>query len=458
MTGPGSPGTGRGAVVEGSWSAGLFRDGAWAPTRALGRAGLIVGVCVLVAVVFGRLDLVVVAAPFALGTAWALRRRPTIAPQVSVAVTTESVAEGEEFELLLSVSNPNPMRLDIAVARLQYSPWLTVKHGDRPFATDLAPAEPTELPLTGTALRWGYQKVGPASVYAVACDALLISGRDVSEPVRVRVHPQRPLFRADEDVPVSSALVGVHRSRRPGEGGELAGVRRYSPGDKLRRVDWRVTLRTNEPFVAHTLSDRDAEVVVLLDVLVEAGRSGGIRGTASVVDTTVRAAAGIAEHYLRQGDRVSLLEYSGHPRQLRASSGRAHLHLMTEWLLATRATGGAGDPPAFGISPHLIPGSALVVVLSPLLSPRSVEMIATLAQAGRVVLVVDTLGQLVEQPLGTTQWTVLAQWLWRMERTLLIGQLREVGVPVAPWAGPGTLDAMLRDMTQIARAPRIGVR
>ncbi len=445
-------------TAEGSWSAGLFKEGAWAPTRALGRAVLVIGVCVMVAVVIGRLDLIALAAPFAIGTAWSLRRRPTIAPTVRVDLTDEAAAEGDEFGVVVTVSNPNPIRLDVAVARLDVSPWLTIRHGDRPYATDLAPGQPTQVELTGTALRWGHQGVGPASVYAVACDGLLLSGRDVAESVSLRVHPQRPAFRADDEMPVSSALVGVHRSRRPGQGGELDGVRRYSPGDRLRRVDWRITLRTNEPYVVQTLSDRDAEVVVLLDVLREAGRSGGIHGTASVVDTCVRAAAGIAEHYMRQGDRVSLLEYSGHPRHLPASSGRKHLQLMVEWLLATRATEGAGDPPAFGISPHLVPSAALVVVLSPLLSPRSAEMIATLAQAGRTVLVVDTLGQLGRAAPRSTQWTIVAHQLWWVERAMLIGQLREAGVPVAPWAGAGTLDAMLRDMTQIAKAPRVGVR
>jgi uncharacterized protein (DUF58 family) len=249
----------------------------------------------------------------------------------------------------------------------------------------------------------------------------------------------------------------VHRSRLIGEGGELVGIRRYAPGDRLRRIDWRVTLRTNEPYVAQTLSDRDAEVVILLDVLKEAGVSGGIRGTASVVDTSVRAAAGIAEHYLRRGDRVSMVEYSGHPRHLRSSSGRMQLQLVTEWLMATRATAGSGDPPVFGISPHLIPTAALVVVLSPLLSTRSVEMVATLAQAGRTVLVIDTLGQLADR-LKSPEWTVLGHRLWRLERAILIGQLVEAGVPVSPWVGAGTLDAMLRDMTRAAHAPRIGVR
>jgi uncharacterized protein (DUF58 family) len=448
----------RPAEVETSWSASLFAGVQWTPTRALGRSLVVIGVTLLFAVVLGRLDLIVIASPFALGTAWALRKRPQTAPTVALAVSEDSTAEGEPFTVTLTVDNPNPTRLDIAVARLAYGPWLDVKHGDRPFATDLAAGQPTEVTLTGTALRWGHQHVGPAVVFAVAADGLLLSGRNAADAASLRVHPQRPVFRAGDDMPVSSALVGVHRSRRTGQGGELVGIRRYAPGDRLRRIDWRVTLRTNEPHVAQTLSDRDAEVVILLDVLKEAGRSGGIRGTASVVDITVRAAASIAEHYLRLGDRVSMLEYSGHPRQLRPAAGRRQLQMVTEWLMATRATGGAGDPPGFGLSPHLVADQALVVVLSPLLTPYSIETIAGFAQSGRPVLVVDTLGDRAERSAISTEWTVVAHRLWRLERATLIGQLVEAGVPVRPWAGSGTLDEMLRDMTQMARAPRIGVR
>ena len=48
----------------------------WVPTRALGRAIVVAGVLLLLAAVSGRVDLVVLAAPFALGTALSLRRRP----------------------------------------------------------------------------------------------------------------------------------------------------------------------------------------------------------------------------------------------------------------------------------------------------------------------------------------------------------------------------------------------
>jgi uncharacterized protein (DUF58 family) len=259
-------------------------------------------------------------------------------------------------------------------------------------------------------------------------------------------------------MPRSSALVGVHRSLRPGEGGELAGIRRFGPGDRLRRVDWRVTLRTGELHVAQMLSDRDAEVVVLLDVLHEAGMSGGVRGTPSVVDTTVRAAAAISEHYLRQGDRVGLVEFSGAPRYLRVAAGRRHLRTALDWLLETRAGRSAERAPVFGIETGLIPNGALVIVLTPLIGPQSTEMIATLARAGRWVVAVDTLGDLARRRLPGARWTDAAQRLWWLERENLIGLLREAGVPVTAWAGTGSLDQVLHEMARMAAAPRLGVR
>jgi uncharacterized protein (DUF58 family) len=416
---------------------------------------LLTGVLVLLAVLLGRADLVALAVPIALGAAWGLRDRPSQTPRLELVVPPDPVAEGGEVAVGIRVGNPNREPMDLVVVRVQRSRWVGLRGGDSPIALNPSPRRITHVNRTGVALRWGYHEVGPATAYGVGCDALLISSATVAAPVGLRVHPLMPPFRAEDAMPRATALVGSHRSRRPGEGGELAGVRRYGPGDRLRRVDWRVTLRTNELHVAHTLSDRDASVVVLLDVLHEAGRSGGVHGTASVVDTTVRASAAITEYYLRQGDRVGLLEYSGHPRHLRAASGRRQLQTALEWLLRTRATAGSEDPPAFDLDPHLIPDSALVVVLTPLLGNQSADMIATLARAGRVVVAVDTLGALADRTFVGSQWTVLARQLWHLERENTIGALREIGVPVTAWVGAGSLDQVLRDMTVMAAAPRI---
>jgi hypothetical protein len=41
-----------------------------------------------------------------------------------------------------------------------------------------------------------------------------------------------------------------------------------------------------------------------------------------------------------------------------------------------------------------------------------------------------------------------------VERENVLGRLREHGVPVVAWAGAGSLDLVLRDVSRLASAPR----
>ncbi|MFJ6195232.1 DUF58 domain-containing protein [Micromonospora sp. NPDC092111] len=444
----------------------------WAPTWALGRAVLLTGLLLIAAVLFGRVDLVVLAAPFALGTAYALRRRPTAAPQLDIVADDAQLVEGGALSGTVVVGNPDTVSYDVAVVRTRISPWLRVRRAgfggtgvdvsrsggaDRPFVTSIPTGTAVDLELAGSALRWGRHPIGPAGARVAAADGLLLSRAVITEPVRMRVYPKTEPFEAVEAMPRAAGLVGAHHSRRPGEGGELAGVRVFGPGDRLRRIDWRVSLRARQLHVAATLSDRDAEVVVLLDVLAEAGRSGGVGGAASVLDTTVRAAAAIAEHYLHRGDRVSMLEYGPAARRLRPATGRRQYLTVLEWLLDVRAESSPHEPYDQVFGPQLLSADALVVVLTPLLDERSAQMLARLARGGRFVVAVDTLPADLSPP-GDRGWAPVAYRLWRLDRDTMIAQLREHGVPVVGWAGAGSLDQVLRDVARLATAPRVGAR
>ncbi|WP_433316036.1 DUF58 domain-containing protein [Micromonospora sp. CA-269861] len=459
----------------------------WAPTPALGRAVLLAGLLLVAGVLLGRVDLIVLAAPFALGTAYALRRRPTALPQVWITQDDGGpLVEGGDVAAAVSVGNPDTVDYDLVVMRSRVSPWLRIDRAgfageeavgdgapsavpatgapapgrsaaDRPFVTSVPIGEAVDLELAGRALRWGRHPIGPAGARVATAGGLLVSRAVITEPVRVRVYPRTEPFEAVEAMPRAAGLVGAHHSRRPGEGGELAGVRVFAPGDRLRRIDWRVSLRARQLHVAATLSDRDAEVVVLLDVLAEAGRSGGVDGAASVLDTTVRATAAIAEHYLHRGDRVSLLEYGPAARRLRPAAGRRQYLTVLEWLLDVRVHASAHEPYDQVFGPQLLSSDALVVVLTPLLDERSAQMLARLARGGRFVVAVDTLPTDLASPKDRG-WAEVAYGLWRLDREIMIGQLREHGVPVVRWAGAGSLDQVLRDVARLATAPRVGGR
>jgi uncharacterized protein (DUF58 family) len=177
-----------------------------------------------------------------------------------------------------------------------------------------------------------------------------------------------------------------------------------------------------------------------------------VHGAVSVLDTTVRAAAGIAEHYLHRGDRVSLLDHGYVMRRLRPATGRRQYLTVLEWLLDVRPSPAAAQHAWYG-GPQLLPANALVVVLTPLINPRSVAMLARLGRSGRFVIVVDTLPRKLTVPVHGA-WGPLAYRLWLLERANTIGQLREHGIPVVAWAGAGSLDQVLRDVSRLAGAPK----
>lgn len=452
--------------------------GTWQRNPVLGRAVLLTGLLVIAGVALGRVDLVLLAAPFVLGTAWSLRRRPQLPPRLEVSIgaaappsrsrwrlraatparlADQSLIEGGDVVGTVSMINSGPVGYDLVVLRTAASPWLAFPGGDRPHVVAVPSRRAADLTFTGQVRRWGRHQLGPATATVLACGGLLQARSMPAEAAWVKAYPATDPFRASEAMPRAAGLVGTHRSRRPGEGGELAGVRVFTPGDQLRRIDWRVSLRSRQLHVSATLSDRDAEVVLLLDLLADAGRSGGVAGPASVLDTTARAAAAIAEHYLHRGDRVSLVEYGSAARLLRPASGRRQYLTVLEWLLDLAVGSQADKSHEQTFGPQLLSADALIVVLTPLLDERSAQMLAGLARSGRYAVAVDTLPERLPVPdLG--QYATVAFRLWQMERENTIAALREHGVPVVPWAGTGSLDQVLRDISRLAIAPKVGVR
>lgn len=430
--------------------AGAAPPGRWAPTRALTRGIGIAVLAVLVAIALGRPELVLVALPFALGTALSLTSRPAALPRVSLELEQPTTVEGGPVSARVRVEHTGRRSL-VCVVHAQVPPWVRLRHGFGYYAALARPDTVTRVRVEGTARRWGSYRLGPVRARVVAGDGLLVTDSQVMPAVPLIVYPISEPFSSGQGLPRAAGIVGIHRSRRPGDGLELADVRPFQAGDRLRRINWRVTRRTGAPHVNATVSERDAEVLLLLDTRRDSGESGGVDGPASVLDLTVRAAAAIAEHYVQQGDRVGLVEFGSGLGRLRSGTGRRHFLTVLEWLARLHPSTTGLAPTGRLLQQRLQPPSALLIVLTPLLDYDSVNLLAELARSGRALITVDTLPQPV-RPVLTSPWSEPGSRLWLLERANTIGRLRAVGVPVEPWQGPGTLDLMLRHVSRLAAA------
>jgi len=127
-------------------------------------------------------------------------------------------------------------------------------------------------------------------------------------------------------------LHGDHLGLLPGPGSDTNDARVYQPGeDDIRKMDWAVTARTQEPHVRDTMADRELEVWALLDATPSMNW-----GTAGVTKRDLGIAAIATIGFLSQkvGDRFGgyILRPEGLKR-LPARSGRTALYGLLRRML-----------------------------------------------------------------------------------------------------------------------------
>src|SRR5207244_10350729 len=114
---------------------------------------------------------------------------------------------------------------------------------------------------------------------------------------------------------------------------EFADIRQFVAGDRVRHVNWRASARRGELWVNEHHAERNADVVIFLDVFAEARRGGR-----STLDPALCAAASLAARYLRQRDRVGFVSFGGTLNWLLPSTGARKVDRHADALLDTTTT------------------------------------------------------------------------------------------------------------------------
>ncbi|MDF8265360.1 DUF58 domain-containing protein [Luteipulveratus flavus] len=425
-------------------------DGAiarWRPTPWFLQAALVGGVCLVLAVVLRRPDLLVLAAPFVVITAWSLATRPTGVPRIRTGVRTSWLREAESSAWDIEVADAEGAEQVITVLEevpyVRTDPELGVSIG-------LLAGGRMRGSITWAPQRWGRRTVGNGTVTLISPWSAFRFGPVARSGTITHTAPQEEHFSLVAAAPHPLGLVGLNRSRRPGEGAEFADIRPFQRGDRLRRVHWPVSARTGQIHVRTSYADQDTEVLLLVDAHLDVGVSGGHQGQQSSLDLGVRSAAALAAHLLARGERVGLQVIGMHqPLRVPPAMGARQQRRIIDSLAEVHpSTGIAGSRRT---RTPVRPGAgALVLILSPLITQDAAEQAVRLTQRGVTAVVVDCLPPDVEidparEPERLTAWRIR-----RLERELEIARLQERGVPVVPWKGPGSLDLVLR---QIARRP-----
>ncbi|MBB4865750.1 uncharacterized protein (DUF58 family) [Pseudomonas nitritireducens] len=147
--------------------------------------------------------------------------------------------------------------------------------------------------------------------------------------------------------PLSSVLSGSHAARLRGRGLSFDELRQYNPGDDLRHLDWRASLRYGKPFVRSYTEERDRPTLLLVDQRMSM-YFGSRRSFKSVLAAELCALG--AWMALQAGDRVGGLVFGDRQVEyVRPLRSRARVEALCAAVVrhnhALHATGREDDSP-----------------------------------------------------------------------------------------------------------------
>jgi len=415
------------------------------PSRLAYALAVVAAWAFCLAIALGRVELFFLAVPLLVPLLRAPAPARGLIREFHLVADASQLIEGEEFTLAIS-------------ARLQ----------DAPGPVEILPVLP---PLVTVSTAWPHVILAPSASGRIRWDSRLCCGASGSielgvvffrvwdraglwvgatrqeQRTIVQVYPRAILVRRLPAPRQTAAPFGLHVSRKLGDGTDFADIRPFAAGDRMKRINWAVSLRARRLHVNQFYTEHSGEVILLIDSFVSIGR----RPDASL-DHCLRAAASLAMGYLRQHDRVGLMDYGGLVHWTPSAAGPvqyARLLRSLAWISIS--------PTEFlqdlTVLPEaMLPWHALIIALTPLADERFATMIGRLAAQGRdVVLLALRTDELCQRMMSRRMNRDLLRRVWLLERGQHLRELRGRGVRAVDWSPSRPIEIPLLT----ARQPRL---
>ena len=190
---------------------------------------------------------------------------------------------------------------------------------------------------------------------------------------------------------MEGTISGLHRSPMHGVSVEFADYREYSPGDDLKRLDWRAYARSDKFYIKRYEEDTNLRGTILVDASksMAYGRKGMTK-----YQYAATLAASIAMICVKQRDAVGLALFDDAERHfLRPVATQAQLHKILELLEETKPQRTTELGTVMRKVSEQIKSRGLVVIISDLLLDLDVfyKSLGRLQHQGHEILVFQIL-------------------------------------------------------------------
>jgi uncharacterized protein (DUF58 family) len=334
-----------------------------------------------------------------------------LAPLSTVRALPDALALGAPRVLSLTLVNDGPWRWQLSVFD-EVDPQLAFE--GLPQRVHLPAGRKLELQYTVTPQRRGPVQLGATQLRLRSRLGSVELLRTIGQAQRLHVYPNfaavaRYAWLAGDR---RLASIGIKTYPKRGMGTDFKQLADYRPGDPIRHIDWKATLRHRKPIVREFQDERDQRVVFLLDcgrrMRADEGAGPG-RRDGSHFDQALNALMLLSYVALKEGDEVGALTF-GHPagqgRRFAPRKGSATLNALMARLYDIEPSATHSDYLAAAeLLLKLQPKRALVILLTNFRDEDAAELkpALKLLRSRHLVLVASlrerVLGELATQPI-----------------------------------------------------------
>ncbi len=261
---------------------------------------------------------------------------------------------------------------------------------------------------------------------------LLSSDLDIPAPAELSIHPEpENLLRLPLRPHHTLHAPGSIPASRAGSGTDFWGVRLFHPGDSLRWLDWRLNARYPGQFFTREFEQEEvADIGLILDARTETDQ---IMGGESLFEYSVRAAASLAESFIHQGNRVSLLAFGKRILRVFPGYGKHQLHRILDTLSGTRTSS-----PGRLLGLHYLPlemfsNRSLLIIFSPLTRADRLFFLRLLAGNYQSMLISPDPYDFIYPTIAKDGDCQRGFFLARHERRIQLQSIARLKVKVIDW-------------------------
>jgi len=376
----------------------------------------------------------------------AILQRPE---QVSLTVNREifpdHAPQGTPINVKLTIINQGAAIDELAITELLPSGVKPI-FGKSSALTCLAPQEKLEIEYVVEANRGVYNY----NVAAHSRDFLGFFEVAAIYPTapHLVIYPRYPkLDRIKIRPPQTRGFAGPIAARQGGTGIDFFGVREYQMGDLQREINWKLAARSfNQLYTNIFEQERVADVGLIVDArhCMDVSLPSG-----SLFEYSVRAAAALAENFLDDGNRVSLLLYGSGLESVYPGYGKIQLDRILRLLAKAKTDLNYALESLAYMPTRFFPAKSQLILISPL-ETEDISVVIQMQARGYAVLVISPDPVSCESALYN-DFSSLAYRTANSERYFMLQKVRRSGVQVVNWRVDKPLEAEVRDA--LARQP-----